>query len=138
MIKNYILEVEDLIDYKVRGIISPVSMHYLAWELNKHFDFDLQRIEDHRIKEKNLDSKHILYSDHLHEESDLFLLQNKGQGGLLLPQHQMLDAILLERNYDGDFMPNFLEKIQTPSMQLCLDIAYSELTDLEKLNIEIK
>lgn len=137
MIKNYILHVDDLIEYKIRGIISPVAMHYLAWELNKQFRLDLQRAEDHQIKLNKKESSHILFNDKLLEESDLFLLQNKGLGGWVLPQHQMVDAILLERNYEGDFIPNFLEKIQTPSIQLCLDIEYNTLSNAEKLNIEI-
>ena len=137
MIKNYILRVEDLTEYKLRGIISPVSMHYLAWELNKHCSLDLHRIDDHEINLKENESFHILYQDHLLDDSDLFLLQNKGLGGWVLPSHQMIDAILLERNYDGDFIPDFLEKIQTPSIQLCLDIDYGTLNDLERSNIEI-
>lgn len=137
MIKNHILHVDGLTEYKLRGIISPVSMHHLAWELNQHCELDLQRVEDHQIKLKSSESLHILYRDHLLDESDLFLLQNKGIGGWVLPRHQMVDAILLERNFDGDFIPDFLEKIQTPSIQLCLDIEYEQLDDLERSNIEI-
>jgi hypothetical protein len=137
MIKNHILHVEDLIEYKIRGIISPAAMHYLAWELNKHFDLNLQRTEDHQINPKKKASSHILFLEKILDDSDLFLLQNKGVGGWILPKHQMVDAILLERNYDGDFIPNFLEKIQTPSIQRCLDIDYMDLSNADRRNIEI-
>jgi hypothetical protein len=112
-------------------------MHYLAWEINKHFDLDLQRTEDQIVGLKKVSSFHILYTQNILEESDLFLMQNKGISGWVLPQHQMVDAILLERNYNGEFIPNFLEKIKTPSIQLCLDIKYDSLSDIEKINIEI-
>jgi hypothetical protein len=137
MSKNHILEVGDLIEYKIRGLITPTAMHNLAWELNSVFQFDLQRTEDHEVKASKSNSFHILYKAILEEESDLFLVQNRGISGLILPQYQMIDAILVERNYDGEFIPNFLEKIQTPSIQLCLDINFESLSDIEKQNIEI-
>ena len=98
-------------NFKLFGIISPVSEHKLAWEVNRVLGINLIKNED--IEINFLDNKNLIISNFLFgkEESILRLLKNKSVGSpatnhfFLVPELKQFDYLIIISGFEQTFKP---------------------------------
>lgn len=141
------LYVDDL-DYsklKVIGILSPLPIYKLAWNLNKAFSWDMELLGDICFEkdlyfivnvEKVLDEEWIDFSFPLHifkEEGSKYevnLIQNKSAKKVFVPELKQFDYLLVIHG-EFDYLPEMMvDKIRRFSqVQLAAEIPVLKIKD---------
>ncbi len=139
MKKNKLI-VEYEYEFTLFGIVSLVSEHKLAWEINNTLKISLTKSED--IKLDFINSKNLIISNYIYEKEDsnLRLLKNKsyktGQAQLyILPELKQFDYLLVlngfEQTYSKEEIINSLNKIDV--IQYIVNIEIEKLKSKENL-----
>ena len=139
MKKNKLI-VEYEYEFTLFGIVSLVSEHKLAWEINNTLKISLAKSED--IQLEFINNKNLIISNYIYEKEDsnLRLLKNKsfktGQTQLyLLPELKQFDYLLamngFEQTFSKEKIINSLNKISV--IQYIVNIEIEKLKSKENL-----
>ncbi len=96
------LDDEPEVDFLLIGICSKVKDYTMCWELNRTLGFDLQRertTPEVAQSRNNPNSQHhwyYYYDENTHSAYNL--LNNKGKGGMILPEQSQVDFLLVVKN----------------------------------------
>lgn len=133
MKKNKLI-VEYEYEFMLFGIVSLMSEHKLAWEINNVLKISLIKSED--IKLDFVNNKNLIISNYIYEKEDsnLRLLKNKsyklGQAQLyMLPEIKQFDYLLVMNGFEQTFSK---EKI-IAMLNRITDIQYIANIEVEKL-----
>lgn len=94
------LEVEYDYDFALIGISSHEKDYRICWAINNKLSFDLKKTDDLEIKEKKL-TENSMFSMYVHENPEEFveyyIIANRCESGLLIPEHKQADYFLMIR-----------------------------------------
>ena len=139
MKKNKLI-VEYEYEFTLFGVVSLVSEHKLAWEINNTLKISLIKSED--IQLNFIHNKNLIISNYVYEKEDsnLRLLKNKsyktGQAQLyILPELKQFDYLLamsgFEQTFSKERIINSLNKISI--IQYIVNIEVEKLKSKENL-----
>lgn len=99
--EKYKLEfnIEDEADeYEIIGICSHVPIHQIIWDINRKLKFRLKMsekpLEIHRKKNQVFEFPYFLDYGREEDYMEIYLVQNKSQGNLLIPELAQIDYFL--------------------------------------------
>ncbi|MCO6500373.1 MAG: IPExxxVDY family protein [Vicingus serpentipes] len=108
-----LLTLDDDYDFGLIGISCHAKDYRICWEINKTLKTDLVRGNDYEIKRKNEISTHSFY-DFYDEtnQTELYLIANKGEKGFLIPEQKTTDFfLLLKGNITNHLIDDLLTKL---------------------------
>ena len=135
---KHLLTLESDYDYDLIGICSHPSDYRLCWSLNEALKLELQKAEeDFSVSNK----KGLKVSSHSFYEyiestelTEYYLIKNKSEGKLLIPEKQQIDYFLVIRENTSVDIDNLLTQIKSISTILtALIFDPEELKSAEKL-----
>ncbi|MGI8893529.1 MAG: IPExxxVDY family protein [Bacteroidia bacterium] len=92
-----VLEVAYDYDFLLIGLVSHTKDYRLCYELNKKFDFDLQKRDNLEILiNKRKETSVYSFYEYQNEDGDgFYLIGNKGSRSFLIPEQKQLDYFLV-------------------------------------------
>jgi hypothetical protein len=93
-----ILKVDFDYDFDLLALVTPLKGHRLCWLLNRDLGFSFARksdIELNRSSDKQLDHFPIYQSDDALTRTQYFVLSNKYNGAMLIPEVKEADYFLM-------------------------------------------
>lgn len=91
-----LLELEEDYTFDLIGICSHNKDYRLSWELNQLPEFNFTKAENYELQKKGELQSHAFYT-FVDEENqlDYFLINNRSENGLLLPEENKCDYLLI-------------------------------------------
>lgn len=115
------IEIDHDFDFDVFGITCQEKDYRLVWAVNLAFGWQLAREEDHLVQQKSGDTFHSRYAYRDEVEGLMCtLLANKTQGGLILPELQGIDYLLLIEGGIGGERPDVEKPLRGISFVLAV------------------
>lgn len=119
-------------NYLIWGLVSPIEIHRVAWNINNKFDFKLIREEDIIIPQKPKGDDLYFACFKYKNEVDLYniiLLQNQNQGAFFIKELKNIDYILLfEGETDFFSIEQFSRTInEIPTIQNAFKIPINQI-----------
>lgn len=104
---------EDEFDFGLLAICSHIKDYRMGWEINRHLNFDLQRIDDIELKTPAGITSFSFFS-YFNEETkvSVYLLANRSEGGLLIPEKKQVDFFLIIKEADESYYNEILLKLK--------------------------
>ncbi len=92
------LEIEEDYDFELIGICSHAKDYRLSWELNQQLNFDLVKDDNLELTVKGEKQNHSFFS-FIDDENlvEFYLINNRSEGGVLIPEEKRSDYFLLIR-----------------------------------------
>lgn len=100
-----VLQVEDEIDFLLFCIACHKADYRLCYELNKALGIDLDKQEDYSIqtKPKEVDHFSMYYYNDEENYREIFLIANKSENSILIPEQKQVDYFLQVYGYLPDY-----------------------------------
>jgi hypothetical protein len=99
-LKKLVLEIEPDFDFKLLGMVCAQQAYRMGWLLNHTLGFSLERLDEMEVELSR--KKEVTFFDFFeyHDEEqrlEYYLLSNKSEGKLLIPEMRQVDYWLLMR-----------------------------------------
>ena len=91
-----LLEIEENYDFQLIGICSHIKDYRMVWELNNNLSLDLCKDSNYELHQKGQQQSHAFH--HFCDEENLvdyFLIGNRSESGLLIPEESKCDYLLV-------------------------------------------
>ena len=129
--------------YTLIGISCHLKDYRLSYLLNQHLNFDFVKMDDLMVSvssQKEADNFSFYHFTDEEHYNFYFLLSNRGQESVLLPEMKQTDFLLL---VEGPFKKNQLEQIQQkirgiPNVLTSYEIKLSSLKNYENLLMDLE
>lgn len=119
---KYKLNIEYDYDFTLIGISCHEKDYRIAWALNNKLNIDLKKTDDLKIElKKNISPTLFPFYEFIDEESyrEYFLIGNRGNGGMLIPEQKQVDYFLMLRgNIDTDTKSSLLKQLKDTNIVL--------------------
>lgn len=115
------------------GVSTHIKILKLAYLLNSHPDFELEKVDDLCISEHG--ESHVMYQlRHLDVDSDFYLIKNKGHSELLLKNYKSFDFILTS-NSDKKYIEEIMEWLGNLN-EVSICFALTDISEKDKIKFE--
>ncbi len=136
--KVHTLIVDEKPGVRLFGIVHGDKFHLAAWKLNKILPFPLERIEDIKLDLNGKESYFGRYSAFDPDmETEIIFLKNRGTFGYLIQEFKQFDFLLMERNYDCDFIEDLQESVILAGIEHVIPVDFENLRPQSRVNLEI-
>lgn len=117
---KFTLNIEEDYDFSLIGISCHAKDYKLCFEFNKLLEIDFIRLEDLDIDSKKTQGNYSLF-EYIDEENfiDYYLISNRSNKGVLIPEHKAIDYFLLLKGASNDDIIEDIIK-KTCAMQIVL------------------
>ncbi|CAG0959563.1 hypothetical protein FLAV_00625 [Flavobacteriales bacterium] len=126
---------ENEFDFGLLAICSHIKDYRIGWEINRYLNLDLQRIDDLELKTP-LGITSFSFFSCFNEDTNVsvYLLANRSEGGLLIPEKKQVDFFLIIKEADESYHNEvLLELKKTPNILAAYAINPSELKSKNNL-----
>lgn len=134
---KFLLKIEEDFDFNLIGICSHIKDYRMVWELNKNLGLDLCKDSNYELQQKSQKQSHAFH--HFCDEenlTDYFLIGNRSDAGLLIPEENKCDYLLVIKGnvLSDEEMNQLLKKINLISQVLtAYEIEVEELKSKKNL-----
>ncbi len=128
MAKNVLKYDNELFGFILVGIVSSFRDFQVCREINNFLELSLERCDDYMIQDNKRNAEvGFAFFSYLNEDEDqYFLISNKTEGGLLIPEQKQLDFFLLikpgKSPIDGNETARSLKAITLLQAVFVLDV----------------
>lgn len=139
MAKNTVsFDLELDFDFEIISIVSSVKEYKMCFLLNNLFGFDLYRLPDLEIilkRKKKTAAFNIFHHYDDIDKMDYYLIGNKFENELLLPELKMVDYVLKLDGFEPTDKKNkMIQQLKNvPQIQAVIDTSLDELKDKTNL-----
>lgn len=135
---SQVFDINEDYDFDVIGLTCQEKDYRLVWSMNMEMGWRMERDQDHKVSYKThqtLHSRFVFFDEH--EGCVARLMVNRGEGGLLLPELQGIDYVLILEGFEEGQIPELMTRLRKISFLLAcirLDLnkiksKYNLLTD---------
>lgn len=135
-IKKFELDIEFDFDFLLFGIVSSEKPYRLAWQFNRLNPYQFERKDDYPIGLNGKTSEFPLYAfTHEENHTSYFLLANRDEGTLLIPELRNFDYLMLVKGALGFFDEHKLKQDvkAIPTVQLIYPVNLDEVKSKQNL-----
>jgi hypothetical protein len=128
---RFTLECTEEFDFAVLAINSHIKAYKLCWNINSSIQLNLEKKNDHNIKDDLWFSRYTYISD---DGIEYDLLANRSKKGYLVPNQKNINYFLVVKNdYWEQDKPEFMSKLRNiPDILLAFELDAANLKYIDR------